>query len=224
MPRKGQHQSDEAKRLLREARKRQIHPRLVAHGVMQADIEQAEAKGLRWCSGKCKAFRPADEFYENRYPRCKLCTQRSLARQRDKRTSEERQRLADYTWDWREKNQHHVRKAWLKSKYGVTPEWYEAKLTEQGGHCALCSATVVPGRKFLFVDHNHACCDNTKKTCGKCVRGILCYRCNTFVDQVGNAEWLAGALAYLERYKMTSPLHQENGAISISSSGMGVAP
>jgi hypothetical protein len=220
MPNKGEHHSEESKQLLREARKRQIHPRLVAHGITSADIREAESRGLRWCSGKCKAFRPADEFYENPYPRCKLCTQRSLAKQRANRTPEERQNLADYTWDWREKNKGHVRKAWLKSKYGVTPEWYESKLAEQGGHCAVCSEAMVKGRKFLFVDHNHKCCANTKKTCGKCVRGLLCYRCNTYIEPLHDPVWLASALAYLERYKMTSPIHQERGVAVVSPPGI----
>jgi hypothetical protein len=27
---------------------------------------------------------------------------------------------------------------WLRQTYGVTLEWYEAKLAEQGGGCAIC--------------------------------------------------------------------------------------
>ena len=62
--------------------------------------------------------------------------------------------------------------------YKWTPEMYDTKLAEQGGHCALCDN--VAGKKSLHVDHDHACCGDDKKfTCGKCNRGILCQSCNT---------------------------------------------
>jgi len=34
----------------------------------------------------------------------------------------------------------------------------------------------------LHVDHDHNCC-NGVKSCGKCVRGIICNRCNKAVDK-----------------------------------------
>src|SRR5271157_1793212 len=56
----------------------------------------------------------------------------------------------------------------LRQKYGWTPEQWQAKFDEQGGHCAGCgiafSETIVP-----CVDHNH----ETKVN-----RGLLCHACN----------------------------------------------
>lgn len=83
------------------------------------------------------------------------------------------------------------RQRWLEKKYGVTADWYDRKLAEQGGHCALCEVDCVANRKYLFVDHNHET---------GAVRGILCYRCNTFVGQIEKKGWIESALAYLARY------------------------
>ena len=58
------------------------------------------------------------------------------------------------------------------------PEVYEAALARQGGACAICRTTSPGGQGRFHLDHNHACCGR-KYTCGKCVRGLLCYACNS---------------------------------------------
>ena len=73
------------------------------------------------------------------------------------------------------------RRGVLKHRYGVTPEWYDAKLAEQGGHCALCPAR--PNGKRLAVDHDHKCCSG-RKSCGKCLRGLLCQKCNAILGHL----------------------------------------
>ena len=99
-------------------------------------------------------------------------------------------------------------------KYGTTVEWYRDKLIEQSGICALCKhlshhhGTI----QRLQVDHSHDCCDLKTKSCGKCLRGLLCADCNirlapvedvlkqgTIVPLAGT--WLSKALAYLDSYK-----------------------
>lgn len=57
----------------------------------------------------------------------------------------------------------------------MTLERYEEMLAEQGGGCAICRRP--PGRTRLHVDHDHRCCPG-KKSCGECVRGLLCWYCN----------------------------------------------
>lgn len=66
----------------------------------------------------------------------------------------------------------------LKHRYNITPERYDEMLEEQGGTCAICPATEAgnAGRRFS-VDHDHACCPGPR-SCGQCVRGLLCLRCN----------------------------------------------
>jgi hypothetical protein len=56
--------------------------------------------------------------------------------------------------------------------------------------CALCRRTFYTGKNHgvgsggLAVDHDHNCCQ-TGKSCGKCVRGLLCSTCNR---SLGHAE------------------------------------
>lgn len=62
------------------------------------------------------------------------------------------------------------------SRYGLTAATYEAMLVEQGYRCAICPAS--PGSEEVFhVDHDHACCPGPR-SCGACIRGLLCSRCN----------------------------------------------
>ncbi|MBL7262142.1 endonuclease domain-containing protein [Paractinoplanes lichenicola] len=66
----------------------------------------------------------------------------------------------------------------------MTAQRYRDMLKAQGGVCALCPdgfnwlcCEPVP----LAVDHDHACC--AKRSCGLCVRGLLCGNCGQFVSQ-----------------------------------------
>lgn len=74
------------------------------------------------------------------------------------------------------------RRAVLKHRYGITPEQYDEMLEAQGGGCAICHRTEPMGKseEFFSVDHDHACCPGVR-SCGKCVRGLLCVRCNNSV-------------------------------------------
>lgn len=85
-----------------------------------------------------------------------------------------------------------VRRSWLKTRYGITPEDYLAMLVAQGGCCAICR-TATPGRgaKHFSVDHDHATGE---------VRGLLCFKCNAALGLLGdNADTARGLIAYLEQ-------------------------
>lgn len=60
--------------------------------------------------------------------------------------------------------------------YQLSKEDYETLLEYQDGVCGLCFQ---PPKKeeWLHVDHDHSCCTGPK-TCGKCIRGLLCSHCN----------------------------------------------
>lgn len=59
--------------------------------------------------------------------------------------------------------------------------------------CAVCSET-----RRLCIDHDHACCPGDK-SCGACVRGVLCTWCNSTLGHAKDSiERLKGLVEYLE--------------------------
>lgn len=64
----------------------------------------------------------------------------------------------------------------IRNGYGLEREEYREMLQRQGGTCALCQRTWDRG-KPLALDHDHSCCPGSK-TCGQCIRGLLCDSCN----------------------------------------------
>lgn len=103
-----------------------------------------------------------------------------------------------------------IRERKMRYRYHVEPEWYEAQLAAQGGHCALCPAIAGYGGRLLSVDHDHKCCGKLgqgsgykEKLCGKCLRGLLCDNCNNIVGKLEQLDlgWAERALAYLEKYR-----------------------
>ena len=76
--------------------------------------------------------------------------------------------------------------------HGLTPAEVDAMVRLQGGLCAICGRR---GQR-LQVDHDHRHCAG-RMGCRRCVRGLLCARCNTALGQLGdlNVERL---VAYLD--------------------------
>jgi hypothetical protein len=90
------------------------------------------------------------------------------------------------------------RARYLKHKYGLDVSSYAAMLEAQGGVCAVCGGDQPGyGRQRFHVDHDHSCCAGSK-SCGKCIRGLLCGGCNVGLAQFrDNPETLERAAAYL---------------------------
>jgi hypothetical protein len=199
--RKGAHHTEEAKQKLRDARARQTHPSFVANGITPEMVAEAGKRGMRWCGG-CKAFLFNQEFYIANHRYCKLCAGVSNREHRATWTEEQNAEYRARVSEYRITNAANIRRNWMLKRYGVTPEWYDAKLAEQDGHCALCSATtdgrrlqpkaIVQERKYLLVDHNHET---------GLARGLLCAKCNTALARVEYIQdWATKALAYLACY------------------------
>ena len=83
-------------------------------------------------------------------------------------------------------------------RYGVTADQYLALRESQRGVCAICGATPKPERR-LHIDHDHTCCPEKSRSCGNCVRGLLCDACNVGVGMMkDDPALLRSAISYLE--------------------------
>lgn len=88
----------------------------------------------------------------------------------------------------------------LAWKFGLTPEQWEAKFDAQGRRCMVCKTDTPNGGKGWCVDHDHLCCPG-RRSCGKCLRDILCHRCNVAVGLFGDdASIILAAARYVFRH------------------------
>lgn len=145
--------------------------------------QKSSADGLdsycRKCRGELKTWR-----HRRKIRRCVRCKQT--------RTWLEF-RMPDPGFPWRrickeceakdgEYMQGEGRKQRLHKVYKMTVEDYDAMLVAQNGRCAICDVLPTDKRndskERLTIDHDHTCCPRNDKTCGRCVRWLLCMRCN----------------------------------------------
>ena len=165
---------------------------------------------MKTCS-KCGETKALDAYYAQRggkdglAARCRACVAAYQAANPEK----VRARSATYYTKNRERVRASAasrragnpdrRRGELLGRYGLTPEQFDGMLATQGGRCAICATPTPGGVGTWHVDHDHACCPG-KGSCGACVRGLLCQRCNMaqglFGDSVDN---LTSAIAYLLR-------------------------
>lgn len=90
-------------------------------------------------------------------------------------------------------------KSSILRKYGLSYESYVKLLDQHGNACAICKSS-----EKLCIDHDHECCPSSR-TCGKCVRGILCNSCNTMLGMCNDkVEVLKNAIEYLDVYGKSS--------------------
>lgn len=129
--------------------------------------------GFRTCN-QCTQTKPREAFeirsdrQGRRRGTCKAC--RVAAHTESRRHHPEWKRSIRRTTP--EKAAGYVR----KHKFGITQQRYDDMLNTQGNVCAICKNPCPTGRR-LAVDHDHSCCP--ERSCGNCVRGLLCLPCNT---------------------------------------------
>lgn len=95
------------------------------------------------------------------------------------------------------------RLAFIKSRYHISADEYVALLEKQGGCCAICgtdSPDITGKFKQWCIDHDHACCPGLY-TCGKCIRGLICRKCNFALGCARDStDILEKMLQYLRRW------------------------
>lgn len=83
------------------------------------------------------------------------------------------------------------------ARHNTTVEYLNGIRVEQGGACAICGAVEDQEDRLMAVDHDHACCPGSY-SCGKCIRGMLCVRCNRGIGFFqDNLKFLESAIRYL---------------------------
>lgn len=161
----------------------------------------------------CGAVKAPDDFNKHpktrdgRQPHCRDCQRARNARhyhankplyqERAKRwKTENPERLNAAKRAWAAANPDGVsrtqRSAWLKFKYGITVEQYDALLKAQGGCCAICGndERASDGKRF-HVDHDHETGE---------IRGILCQKCNMILGLARDScDTLGAAIDYLKK-------------------------
>ena len=142
-------------------------------------VTERNAAGEKWCT-TCEEWRPESEYASSKgkadglQSRCRPCN------------------AAIYR-----ENAERVRDKMREQRFGITREEFDALFDAQGRVCDICG-TGDPGGIYWCVDHDHACCPGSDKTCGKCIRGILCARCNHALGNVrDNPKTLARMIEYL---------------------------
>lgn len=107
-------------------------------------------------------FAKGKNYKDGRRNTCKKC-HTSYVKQYYKNNPDKREynmkRYALYEGNWQ---RHHLSK-----------EKYEELLSVYNGKCHACKDRIATN-----IDHDHNCC-NKSRSCGKCVRGVLCSQCNT---------------------------------------------
>jgi hypothetical protein len=93
------------------------------------------------------------------------------------------------------------------SSYGLTQEQFDLILTAQNYACAMCHEPFAAGQ-LIHVDHDHACCRGKNRSCGECIRGLLCHTCNIALGHIERR--YAMARAYLD----SPPTRRQHAVLS----------
>ena len=162
-------------------------------------------EGLKRCNvgGGCGEIKSASEFGKNAKSKdgltsyCRQCCSRAakqLYRKNKDRDPEWRKTNPEYNAEWRRKNPHYR----MQYRYGLSQSDYNKLLEDQNHVCAICGGD--NNGKTLVVDHDHSCCPG-QKSCGKCVRQLLCGSCNSMIGYArDNPEILEGGAKYVKRH------------------------
>lgn len=161
---------------------------------------------------RCGEMKPTEDFSGLTHSYCRSCSN-TYQRERSMALPMEQRRAAARRHRERQRADP-VAVATLNAKrrryrFALTDEQFSTLLAQQGGACAICHATEPDGRGAWHVDHDHACCPpyskgGKTKTCGRCIRGLLCTRCNVGLGNYRHdPKLLIAAAEYLARYQTT---------------------
>ncbi len=178
---------------------------------------------MKTCN-KCNVPKDETEFY--RYsktnglrPLCKVChkaecTARAKA---DPKGTNERtkawraahpDRASEISRAWQLRHPEQSKNISIKGLYNID---FDALWDAQKGLCACCGEAMVRSgrtKMSVCVDHDRSCCPG-KKSCGKCVRGMIHWRCNLMLGYSSDEPKLLRAAAdYVEQWQQRRPISE----------------
>ena len=170
--------------------------------------------GIKRCS-YCKQWLRLDEFckarcradgYDNK---CKDCVREYLKEWHAKNPNKSREYTYKTGYGSEEKRERDKlnRLRYRCKAFGITVEQYMDMYNKQQGRCAICGRTEEEaGGRRLAIDHDHNCCPDQCKSCGKCVRALLCSDCNIFVGFYESVDKMTKCAEYISRFKGSNPV------------------
>jgi len=120
---------------------------------------------------------------------CYTCEKRPYYKAHNERRN--KRRATDQDWRSEDLSRQH------KGRHGIDHDQRQAIIEAQGGVCGICKSPT----SGWVTDHDHSCCPG-KKSCGSCIRGVLCNNCNAGLGMFGDdPERLSNAVEYLMSYR-----------------------
>lgn len=173
-------------------------------GRMNAEI--TARIGIKRCS-TCRVWKRIDAFGvsrdkpDGRNNKCLDC-QRDYYRDWHARPGNAAKQ-AGYTKALRERDPEATKEKRLRercNRYNITTDQYREMLAAQNYGCAICGRTEEQNGRNFAIDHDHRCCPEGNRSCGECVRGLLCSPCNVAVGYFEQEDTRRACEAYVERH------------------------
>lgn len=154
-------------------------------------------------------FAPNKKSKDRLNYKCRVCT-RKIQRDRyaedadwkkkrieNARAHYEKETARIYSSQWRKNNPEKQKAKQFRERivaHNITVDEYIGMCISQDYKCLICNQV-----KKLVIDHDHACCSGAR-SCGKCIRGLLCFGCNNMLGLArDNLEILERAKDYVQR-------------------------
>ncbi len=156
---------------------------------------------MKTCN-KCKKEKDLSKFNKDKFKKdghsgiCKECNKITCKAY----YSTHKEQVKEY-WDKKFKEDPKLRRSFKLKQFNLTLQDVDIMIEIQENKCLICKE-IFTEKNYPVVDHDHACCPEAYRSCGKCIRGLLCGLCNMSIGGFRDNPVLCRAAAdYLEIHK-----------------------